>query len=530
MKIVEKIFIAIVGISILTKIADLPFSDILCVLSFLILAIAYLGFGIILFKEVKTKANVKWLSAINGIVFSCGLVGILFTISLWDDITLLLIIPSTFILIELVIILLLNLHKHKNESKQDTSSYYKLLAVRGVIISISSLTLYFNPQTVIYKTFDDFYTDDLKSQMGYINNHNADAPDEVLNNKIDSLVYNYLEKKKIVGLAIGIISNGNQYTYGYGRIKKNTEKIPDNKTIFAIGSVTKTFTTSVLGSMLAESKINLHDSLDQFFSEQIPGIHDKVKGIKLVELATHTSGLMSVPTSLLFSMVKNYKNPYKYNSLDDMHEALSDDIVINRGKFEYSNFGMAMLGHVLCLKNNLKFDNGKEFEELVVTRICNKLNMNDTRVFLNEEQNNRFVDAHFETGKTCVHWDIPVLPAAGVLKSTVSDLLKYISANMYINHSELDSVWEICHKTYFEPTDTSKDFDMGLGWIKTDLNKEIAIWHNGATYGNTSFIGFIKEKQIGVVVLSNTGKTVDKLGFDILELLVVNQKPLLAAP
>jgi len=42
---------------------------------------------------------------------------------------------------------------------------------------------------------------------------------------------------------------------------------------------------------------------------------------------------------------------------------------------------------------------------------------------------------------------------------------------------------------------------VGAGWMMDNENK--IIWHNGATGDYNSYIGFDKENQIGVVILSN---------------------------
>jgi D-alanyl-D-alanine-carboxypeptidase/D-alanyl-D-alanine-endopeptidase len=42
------------------------------------------------------------------------------------------------------------------------------------------------------------------------------------------------------------------------------------------------------------------------------------------------------------------------------------------------------------------------------------------------------------------------------------------------------------------------------------------IWHNGATAGSYSYVRFIPEIKLGVVVLSNTGRSVDALGVRLL--------------
>ena len=58
---------------------------------------------------------------------------------------------------------------------------------------------------------------------------------------------------------------------------------------------------------------------------------------------------------------------------------------------------------------------------------------------------------------------------------------------------------------------------IGLGWITRGGHGRELQWHNGGTGGYRSFLGFDLESQTGVVVLSNSGNSVDDLGFHLLD-------------
>ena len=55
--------------------------------------------------------------------------------------------------------------------------------------------------------------------------------------------------------------------------------------------------------------------------------------------------------------------------------------------------------------------------------------------------------------------------------------------------------------------------DIGLGWIIAREGDRDFVWHNGATGGYASFIGFDAETGEGVVILSNSGLSVDNLAY-----------------
>ena len=66
--------------------------------------------------------------------------------------------------------------------------------------------------------------------------------------------------------------------------------------------------------------------------------------------------------------------------------------------------------------------------------------------------------------------------------------------------------------TYFNPPDT----DIGLAWHMNLIGDELVYWHNGATFGSSSYIAFTPDRKIAVVVLSNSAEPVDEISKSIL--------------
>jgi hypothetical protein len=58
---------------------------------------------------------------------------------------------------------------------------------------------------------------------------------------------------------------------------------------------------------------------------------------------------------------------------------------------------------------------------------------------------------------------------------------------------------------------------VGLGWHIRDNGKTKIVWHNGGTGGFRTFAGFVKDRKMGVVVLSNMNISADDIGFHILD-------------
>jgi CubicO group peptidase (beta-lactamase class C family) len=301
---------------------------------------------------------------------------------------------------------------------------------------------------------------------------------------------------------------------GYGKVAKDRETQPDGNTIFEIGSATKVFTTIALADMVKDGLVAFDDPISKLLPSSVKAPTYEGKEITLVHLATHTSGLPRIPGNLL-ATTKDAGNPYANYAVSDLYEFLSNHKLQREpGKdYEYSNLGMGLLGHLLALKS------GTTYEELVVKRICDRLDMKDTRIGLSPEQQTRLAKGHSIQALPVSNWDIPTLAGAGALRSTVNDMLKFVAANLGQSNTSLTGVLESCHTVRVKPPNPR--LEVALGWhvVPLDEGGRKIIWHNGGTGGYRSFIGFVKESKTGVVVLSNSGNSVDDIGVRLLKLL-----------
>ena len=300
-----------------------------------------------------------------------------------------------------------------------------------------------------------------------------------LKKEVDRAVLPALETGKHVGLVVGVVRGGESWVFGYGK------GAPDGRTIFEIGSITKVFTANLLADLAADGRLSLDDPV----RDHLPRSLEVDKAIKLGHLATHTSGLPRLPDNLNPSRPEN---PYADYLLKDL-EAFFKGHKLERTpgeKYEYSNLGFGLLGLALAHRAEMSY------EALVVTRICAKLGMDDTRILLNAEQGRRFAPGHTPDGKRVSNWNLPTLAGAGALRSTADDLVRFLAANLAGTQTE-------------------------LGWQVHPLpdTEQSMRWHNGGTGGYRSFMGFVRETGTGVVVLGNTSQTVDPLGTTLLAIL-----------
>ena len=127
-----------------------------------------------------------------------------------------------------------------------------------------------------------------------------------------------------------------------------------------------------------------------------------------------------------------------------------------------------------------------------------------------KNQKINFATGYNTNGLETKHWDLVNFVGAGGIKSTIEDMTLYLHENIL----EVNPNIILSHEVTFETEKQSS----GLAWVinKTKDNNTF-IWHNGGTGGFTSFCGFIKEKKCGVVILNNSGNSVDNLAISIIK-------------
>jgi D-alanyl-D-alanine-carboxypeptidase/D-alanyl-D-alanine-endopeptidase len=313
--------------------------------------------------------------------------------------------------------------------------------------------------------------------------------------------------KKGVGMVAGIIDEKGTRTVSYGWTDRDKSRAVDGDTVFEIGSVTKVFTSLVLADMVQHGEVKLDDPISKYLPKSVKVPTRNGKEITLVDLATHTSGLPRLPDNL---SPKDERNPYADYTVEQMYDFLSR-CTLTRDigeKYEYSNFGVGLLGHILALKA------GTNYEALVVQRVCRPLGMTNTMITLTPELKARLATGHNELGKPVENWDLGALAGAGALRSTANDMLKLAAANAGLVNTDLSTAMELEQTPRHDAG--SPTLKIGLGWhISTKYDAEL-IWHNGGTGGYHSFVGFDKKSKRCVVVLANSANSIDDIGCHLL--------------
>jgi CubicO group peptidase (beta-lactamase class C family) len=329
----------------------------------------------------------------------------------------------------------------------------------------------------------------------------------VTDKKVDTAARAYIQKANTVGLSIGVIKNGVLNIYNYGETIKDNKKLPTGNTLFEIGSITKTFTATLLAWYANEGKIKLSDPITKYLPDSVAA-NPQLKKVTLLSLSNHTSGLPSLPTNFQAQWPYDKSNPYKYYNKQLLFTYLKSCRLNNEPGTTYAYSNVAGLLGVILEKIS-----GKPYDQMVQEIIATPLQMKSTTQHLSRILADRFVTVYDDQGEVTPAWDFDALVAAGALRSTVNDLAIYAKANMATDDSKLSKAFQLTHQVTFKNSDTP----IALGWHIIKVGGVDYTYHNGGTYGSSSFLAFNTEKKLAVIVLSNASESTDALGADLIK-------------
>jgi CubicO group peptidase (beta-lactamase class C family) len=319
---------------------------------------------------------------------------------------------------------------------------------------------------------------------------------------IDS-VYN---KEKLPGIFVGILNKGERYFFNTGYANPDKQIPFDSTTLFEIGSITKTFTAYILTAVLMDNKISEADLILKYLPDDVQQ-NQNITSISFLSLLNHTSGLPRLPDNM---KPANEMHPYEDYSPDDLFTYLKTCTPKPDGKSNYSNLGAGIAG-VLAERIS-----GKSYAALLDQYIFLPFKMvtpaNAIALTENKSQ------GYFEKDVKTEYWNMNVLTPAGGLKCTGTEMLTYLQ-NMCFPVSGNSAM--IVSKLLEPSIILNERQSIGRGWqIVTRNDKPNVYWHNGGTYGFSTFCAFLKDKSKAVIVVINQfnkNAFADGIGFKIIK-------------
>jgi CubicO group peptidase (beta-lactamase class C family) len=302
-------------------------------------------------------------------------------------------------------------------------------------------------------------------------------------------------------LVFGVVDGDRTEVAVFGTLDDG--KAPDGDTVYEIGSITKTFTATLLARAVLSGSV----TLDTPVAQLLPDFKIPARGgneITLGTLAIQRSGLPRLPSN---QQPQDPADPYAGYDAAKLSAFLAGyELPRNPGAaYEYSNLGFGLLGYALAQADHTAYGT------MAGEAIFKPLGMTMTGTALTNTMRAHLAPGHDDTGKPTKNWDFDALAGAGAIRSTASDMLRYLKANMGAAPSPLTAAMKFAQQPR---SDIGKGTRIGLAWMTAGNG---IVWHNGGTGGYRSFLGFTADGRRGVVVLTNTAVEADDLGFATLD-------------
>jgi CubicO group peptidase (beta-lactamase class C family) len=328
---------------------------------------------------------------------------------------------------------------------------------------------------------------------------------------LDEFVAQVLKDWKVPGLAIAIVQDGKVTLlkgYGYRDLEKKLPVTPS--TLFAIGSITKSFTVTTLGMEMDEGKVDWDKPVRDYLPTFKMFTPDLSEQMTIRDLITHRSGL---PRHDLVW----YSSDFSREDLLHRLQFLEPSKPL-RANFQYNNLMFMAAGYIAGQLN------GTSWEDAVAQRVFKPLEMTGTNFSELDTQNSADFAQPYRKGSDLkaelrrIPFD-PQCPnrcamgPAGEINSNVADLSKYLLFHM--NHgkvegkqllSENNSIQMQTPQMAIPGAPAYKELgegSYGMGFFLSSYRGHKVVEHGGEIDGFTANLSFLPAERIGVVVLTN---------------------------
>jgi CubicO group peptidase (beta-lactamase class C family) len=326
---------------------------------------------------------------------------------------------------------------------------------------------------------------------------------------LDEYVVGAMRDWKVPGLSIAVVRHDSVvYAHGYGVRRLGAAGPVDERTMFAIGSSSKTFTAGALAILVDEGKLGW----DSRVAAVLPGF----------ELADPIASQETTVRDLL-----SHRTGVPGENVIFWGTALGRDEILRRLRFipltarprtryQYQNLMFLAAGQIVPART------GRSWDEFVTTRLLRPLGMlrTTTRVADLGRYDN-VASPHALRGASLepIPWlNLDNAGPAGSMVSTAVDMAQWVRLQLgrgTYRRTRLisDTAMAEMHSAQMPiPNELPYSGLMpdahlrayGLGWMMHDYHDRLIVEHGGQTDGMHGTVALMPEADLGVVVLTNT--------------------------
>lgn len=335
--------------------------------------------------------------------------------------------------------------------------------------------------------------------------------------------------RDIVGLAAAQVGPDRVTVHTLGLQRHGGSAAVTTETLFELGSLTKPFIALLLADGVLARRLGFDDAAEDSLVGGLKLRDTKGEPLRLIDLATHRSGLPRMPTNL---SARELENPYPNYTQDRLQAFIRDwrPEVPRGSRFEYSNLGYGLLAQVLARRA------GSSLDELLAERIFKPLGLRDLHIRrplpagddlaaigaaigASIAKAPREATGHDARRRPVAPWQFGALAGAIGLVGPIRPVARFIEAALGLYEHPLQAAFALC----FEHRSAGEHplHPFGLAWEVSPIwspdQPRTLFNQDGATSGFSTSLWLEPARRRGAVVLANTFTETRELALQILD-------------
>jgi CubicO group peptidase (beta-lactamase class C family) len=331
--------------------------------------------------------------------------------------------------------------------------------------------------------------------------------------KLESFIFDQLSETKLPGLSVTVVKGDEvMWSRGFGFRDLAHGLAATPHTLYAIASVTKSFTCIAIMQLQEQGKLDLQDPIDIHipFKLQSGG-----EDVRIWHLMSHASGIpaLAYAESVIRSAIGAGEHWLPIASYSDlvtfMEDAAAWAVAKPGERWFYLNEGYVLLGYII------EQVSGLPYQEYIRRHIFEPLGMKRSLFAKEEVEKDQDVATPYiitrDLERKASVYPYGAISSDGGIISNALDLARYVSmclnggqyqGSRLLRRESIEAMQTARVRTPVEGSFGEQGYGYGLG-ITPDFYGRKLIGHGGNVGVATAYIGFIPEENVGIALLAN---------------------------
>ena len=313
--------------------------------------------------------------------------------------------------------------------------------------------------------------------------------------KIAQKIVSEMKRLQVPGVAIGIWHQGKEYAEGFGITSVEHSLPVTADTLFQTGSISKTFTGTMLMQLAEQGKVDLDAPVRKYIKDFKLRDRNVTKEVTIRHLLTHMGG-----------WIGDYFNDFG-NGDDALNKMVKDIAKLPQIQplgtiWSYNNTGFNVASRIIEVVTR------KPYEQAAQEMLFDPLGLKMSFFYPSDLLfTHRFVVGHQkvkEEVRVARPWAIGRAGnGVGGVVSTVRDLLKYARFHMSSGKKNVITGKSL-RAMRVQQADAGPRGGMGITWFIRKVGDVTLYAHGGATNGQQAYFFFIPDKDFALAILTNS--------------------------